>query len=229
VTHVEHHVAGAVAPPELGFAVQGAAPLAHAAVPTLVFTIAIEEAEGRPIRSVQLDVQVQIAARRRAYDAEAHARLFELFGPVAGWGSTLRTLLWMRSTLVVPPFAGATTAELHVPCSYDMEVLASKYFDALDDGAVPLEFLFSGTVFYTVPDGRLQVGRISWDREAGYALPVAVWKETLDRHFPGAAWLRLDKEHFDRLCAFKAGRALATWEDAVDALLPPAGGEDPDG
>jgi hypothetical protein len=214
---------GTVALPELAFAVQGAAPLARAAAPTLVFTIAIEEAGGMPVRSVQLDVQVQIAARRRTYDADSHARLFEVFGPVAGWGSTLRTLLWTRATLVVPPFTGATTVELPVPCSYDMEVLASKYLDALPGGLVPLELLFSGTVFYTGPGGMLQVSRISWEQEAGYALPVAVWRETMERHFPGAAWLRLDKERFDRLCAFKAGRALASWDDVVDALLPPDG------
>ena len=116
-----------------------------------------------------------------------------------------------------------------MPCSYDMEVLASKYFDALQDGDVPLELLFSGTVFYTGAGGMLQVSRISWEQEAGYAMPVAVWRETMERHFPGVAWLRLDKERFDRLCAFKARNALATWEDAVDALLPPPRAEGPDG
>jgi len=37
---------------------------------------------------------------------------------------------------------------------------------ALDDGEVPLEFLFSGTVFYSGDDGALQTMRISWDAEA---------------------------------------------------------------
>ena len=208
-------------PPELAFAVHGAAPREHAAVPTLAFTIGVEEARGAAIRSVLLDVQLQIAARRRAYDVRTHARLFEVFGPPAGWGAALRTLLWTRATLVVPPFTGATTVELAVPCSYDLEVLASKYLDALDGGDVPLELLFSGTVFYAGPGGMLQVGRISWEQEAGFKLPVAVWRETLDRHFRGTAWLRLRKEHFDRLAAFKSRNALPTWEAAVDALLPP--------
>ncbi len=214
----------ATAVPELTFAVHGAARLEHAAVPTLAFRIGIEELGGGPIRSVLLDVQLQIAARRRAHDAATHDRLFELFGPASNWGATLRTLLWTRATLVIPPFTGSTTAELAVPCSYDMEVLASRYLDALGDGAVPLEFLFSGTVFYAGAGGMLQVGRISWEQEAGFALPVAVWRETMDAHFPGAAWLRLDKERFDRLCAFKARNALPTWEAAVAALLPPEGG-----
>jgi hypothetical protein len=203
-------------PPELEFSVAGAARVEHAAVPTLRFALRV--AADAPVRSVLLDVQLQIAARRRAYDADAHDRLFELFGPPADWGTTLRTLLWTRATLVVPAFASETTVDLDVPCSYDLEVAASRYLDALRDGDVPLELLFSGSVFYD-QDGRLQTVRLSWEKEAQYALPVRVWKETMERYFKGTAWLRLRKESFDRLSAFKSRHALATWDDALDALL----------
>jgi hypothetical protein len=206
--------------PELAFAVRDAAPLEHAAAPTLRFALRIESMDGQAIRSILLDTQVQIAARRRGYDAAAHDRLFELFGPAESWGTTLRTLLWTRTTLVVPPFRGETVVDLLVPCSYDLEVAASRYFDALGDGEVPLEFLFSGTLFFGGPGGLLQAARISWEKEAEYRLPVAVWKETMERHFPGTAWVRLDRDGFDRLCAYKSRRALATWNDVVDALLP---------
>ena len=128
-------------------------------------------------------------------------------------------MLWTRASVVVPPFTAATTVPLDVTCTYDLEVAASRYFDALPDGEVPLEFLFSGTVFYSAPDGRLQTARISSEAEAGYRLPVAVWKDVMDHAFPDTAWLRLRKESFDRLCAFKSRNALATWEDAIDALL----------
>src|SRR5205823_4123563 len=116
---------------------------------------------------VLLDVQIRIAARRRAYDPGAHERLFELFGPVADWGTTLRTFPWTRATLVVPPFEGSTVVHLDVPCSYDLDVAASRYLDALEDGEVPLELLFSGSVFYA-EDGRLQTTRLSWEKEAEY-------------------------------------------------------------
>lgn len=202
--------------PELDFAVVGAARVEHAAVPTLRFALRVTA--DAPVRSVLLDVQVQIAARRRPYDAGAHDRLFELFGPSRDWGTTLRTLLWTRATLVVPAFAGETTVDLDVPCSYDLEVAASRYLDALGDGDVPLEFMFSGSVFYE-DGGRLQTVRLSWEKEAQYALPVRVWKETMARYFNGTAWLRLRKESFDRLSAFKSRNALATWDDALDALL----------
>lgn len=202
--------------PELAFAVEGAERVEHASVPTLRFVLRVERVGGGHVRSVLLDTQIQIAARRRAYDAAAHERLFELFGAPSGWGSTLRTLPWTRTTLVVPPFTDSTVVDVPVACSYDLEVAASRYFDALDGGEVPLEFLFSGTVFYGQP---LQAARISWESEAGYRLPVAVWKETMDAYFRGTAWLRLRKDSFDRLSAFKSRNALATWEDTLDTLL----------
>jgi hypothetical protein len=209
----------AIAIPQLAFAVEGAERLRHAAAPTLRFDLRID-GQGPAIRSILLDVQVQIAARRRGYDDAAHDRLFEIFGHEKDWGTTLRTLLWTRTTLIVPAFADSTVAPLDVPCSYDLDVLASRYFDALSDGAVPLEFLFSGSVFYTGPNGMLQTTRIDWQQEAEYALPVQVWKDTLEQYFKGTAWLRLPKESFDALVAYKSRNALAGWDDVVERLLP---------
>lgn len=200
--------------PELAFAVEGAERLEHTAAPTLSFALRIDSSG--PVRSLLLDTQIQIAARRRAYDDAAKERLFELFGPVEQWGSSLRTLLWTRLTSVVPAFSGGTVARLHVPCSYDLEVAGSRYFDALADGEVPLEFLFSGTVFYGTP---MQAARISWESEAQFRLPVRLWHETMDAHFPDSAWLRLAKDRYDRLSAYRSRHALAGWDEAIDALL----------
>ncbi|MEA2246954.1 MAG: hypothetical protein QOH46_1483 [Solirubrobacteraceae bacterium] len=205
--------------PELGFVVVEAERMEYAAVPTVRFGVEVQSVDGRAIRSILLDVQIRIAARRRAYDEAATDRLFDLFGPRENWGTTLNSLLWTRTTLVVPPFSERTVVDLPVICTYDLEVSATRYFDALGDGEVPLEFLFSGSVFYTGDGGALQTARISWEHEAQYRLPVAVWKETMDRHFPGAAWLRLPKDSYDRLCAFRSRRALASWDAVVDALL----------
>ncbi|MEA2267488.1 MAG: hypothetical protein QOC64_98 [Solirubrobacteraceae bacterium] len=210
--------------PELAFAVRDAERMEYAAVPTLRFALGIESVDGRAIRSILLDVQIRIAARRRAYDAAATDRLFELFGPRENWGTSLNSLLWTRTTLVVPPFTESTVVDLPVVCTYDLEVSASRYLDALGDGEVPLEFLFSGSVFYGGADGRLQTARISWEHEAEYRLPVAVWKDTMDHHFPGSAWVRLPKESFDRLCAYRSRNALPSWDAVVDALVP---GEEP--
>ena len=209
----------AVEVPALAFSVLGAAPVERAAAPTIAFSLRVDAPGGHAIRSVLLDVQLQIAARRRRYDADAEERLLELFGPVKDWGQTLRNLLWTRATLVVPQFSGSTVVDLPVPCTYDMDVLATRYLDALAGGEVPLEFLFSGSVFYAGAAGQLQATRISWEEDAEFRLPVSVWRETMERHFPGTAWLRLPKSSFDRLCAYKARNAFATWEQAVDELL----------
>ncbi|MBV9716667.1 MAG: hypothetical protein JOZ64_14905 [Solirubrobacterales bacterium] len=205
--------------PELRFRVDGSGSLPFAAVPTLRFALRVEADGGEPVRSVLLDAQIQIAARRRDYDPAAQERLLELFGAPERWASTLRTLPWLRTTLVVPPFTGSTVVELLVPCTYDLEVTASRYLAALTDGVVPLEFLFSGSVFFSSEAGKLQIARIAWDREIDYELPVAVWREMMDRHFRGTAWLRVDADRFGRLCAYKARHAFASWDAAIDSLL----------
>ena len=209
----------AASTPWLSFAVESAERVEHAAVPTLRLGLRVTAPPGQAIKSVLLDTQLQIAARRRRYDARAEERLFELFGAPAGWGATLRTLPWMRLTTIVPGFTGDRLVALDVPCSYDLHVAASRYFDALEDGDVPLELLFSGTVFAAGPGGMLQATRISWESDAEYRLPVRVWKETMEAYFGGTAWLRVRKDVFDRLAAYKSSRALPTWEDALDALL----------
>lgn len=210
--------AAAAAMPQLLFAVEDAVPERYSAAPTLNFALRIERAGGGPVRSVLLDTQIQIAARRRSYGEAEQAWLLELFGTPDRWATTLRTLLWTRTTLVVPPFSDATEVALAVACSYDLEASAANYLSALGDGEVPLEFLFSGSVFYTGPGGMLQTARISWEREAEYRLPVRVWREAMDRHFPGAAWLRLSRPAFDRLRAYKIEHGCRTLEDAVERL-----------
>ena len=208
--------AGAV--PELGFTVLGCEPLRHAAAPSLRFSLAID-AQGAAVRSVMLDVQLRIAATQRGYSEAEQAQLGDLFGEAHRWGDTLRNLLWTQATLVVPPFDGSTVVDLIVPCTYDFDVAAAKYLAGLHDGDIPLELLFSGTVFYVSAAGAIQINRISWNAEAAHRLPVRVWRETMDHYFPNAAWLRLHRDAFERLVAFRARNALTSWEAVVAALL----------
>lgn len=214
--------AGAV--PELSFEITGAHPVEHTAAPTIGFGLRIDAGHADRVRSVLLDTQIQIAARRRSYDAAEQERLYEVFGAPEGWGSTLRTVLWSRTTTVVPPFDATTEVELQVACSYDVEVAGAEYLAGLRDGEVPLEFLFSGTVFYAGPGGGLQAARISWEEDAEFRLPVAIWRQVMDRHFRGRTWLRLTQEHVDALHAYRARNALASWDDTVEALLSVAEG-----
>ncbi|MCA1729331.1 MAG: DUF6084 family protein [Actinobacteria bacterium] len=205
--------------PDLDFGVEGAEVLEYAAVPSLLFKLRIENLEEEPIRSVSLNTQVRIAATQRHYETAEQERLLEVFGEPHRWGTTLRSLLWTHTVLQVPRFSGSTVVDMPIPCTYDLEVVAAKYFYAVEDGEVPLEFLFSGTVFYAGEGGGLQVARISWEKEAEFRLPVRVWKEMMERYFPNSAWIRLRKDAFDQLYDYKVRMGLPSWEAAVETLL----------
>jgi Family of unknown function (DUF6084) len=205
--------------PDLDFGVEGAEVLEFAAVPSLLFKLRIENLEEEPIRSVALNTQIRIAATQRHYDAAEQERLLEMFGEPSRWKDTLRSLLWTHTVLQVPPFSGSVVVDMPVACTYDLEVVWAKYFYALESGEVPLEFLFSGTVFYAGQDGRLQVERISWEKEAEFRLPVRLWKEMMEHYFPNSAWIRLHRDAFDRLYDYKIRKGLPSWEAAVETLL----------
>jgi hypothetical protein len=208
-----------VAVPDLKFNLEGAEVADFAAIPSLVFKLRIENLEDEPVRSVALNTQIRIAATGRHYEAAEQERLLELFGEPSRWKDTLRSLLWTHTVLQVPRFSGSTVVDMPVACTYDLEVVAAKYFYALQDGEVPLEFLFSGTIFYAGEDGRLQTTRISWEKEAEFRLPVRLWKEMMDQYFPNSAWVRLRKDAFDQLYDYKVRKGLPTWEATVEALL----------
>jgi hypothetical protein len=205
--------------PDLEFGIEGAEVAQFAAVPSLFFKLRIENLEDEPIRSVALNTQIRIAAAGRHYEVAEQERLLELFGEPSRWKDTLRSLLWTHTVLQVPRFSGSTVVDMPVTCTYDLEVIATKYFYALEDGEVPLEFLFSGTVFYAEEGGRLQTARISWEKEAQFRLPVRLWKEMMDQYFPNSAWLRLHRDVFDQLYDYKVRKGLPTWEAAVETLL----------
>jgi hypothetical protein len=205
--------------PDLEFLVEGVEVRRFAAAPTLVFKLRIENLGGEPVRSVSLNTQIRLAVTRRHYEASEQARLLELFGEPHRWGETLRSLLWTHTVVQVPQFTGSTVVDMPVACTYDLDVVAAKYFHALEGGEVPLEFLFSGTVFYAGEGGGLQVDRISWEKEAEYRLPVRVWRDMMEHYFPNSAWLRLHRDAFDRLYDYKVRMGYPTWEAAVESLL----------
>jgi hypothetical protein len=209
---------------DLHFAIEGAEVLAYAAAPSLAFKLRVENRGGEPVRSVLLRTQIQIVPARRGYSPDEQAALYELFGRPAHWGTSLKTMLWANTVELLPGFSGSTLVDLPVACTYDFEVASAKYFHGVEDGEVPLEFLFSGSVFYDGPAG-LQVEQIPWDREAGYRLPIRLWQEMMARYFPNSAWLRVHRDVFDRLYAYKARWGLANWDMALERLLKAAAEE----
>jgi len=79
--------------------------------------------------------------------------------------------------------------------------------------------MFSGSVFYQGVEGALQVAQVPWDREANFRLPVTVWKEMMEMHFPNIAWLCLRRDAFDRLYEYKVRHGIPTWEQTIDRVL----------
>ena len=100
---------------------------------------------------------------------------------------------------------------------------ATKYLAGLQNGEIPLDLLFSGTVFYVGADGRLQVNRISWNAEASHRLPVSVWRNLMEENFPEAGWLRMHRDTVDALARYRHERGLAGWDAVVTTLLAEAG------
>jgi hypothetical protein len=205
--------------PDLHFRVEGAEVLEFAAVPTLLFKLRLENREGEPVRSVALNTQIRIVTTQRHYRAEEQARLGEVFGAPQRWGDTLKSLVWTHTVVFVPPFTGSTVVEMPVTCTYDFEVVSAKYLHTLEDGEIPLEFLFSGTIFYRGEDGALQIVQISWEKEVQFRLPVCVWQQMMAHYFPSSAWLRVQRDTFDRLYEYKVRTGLPTWEAALEQLL----------
>lgn len=208
---------------DLSFAVHGATPDRMALSPTLVFDLRVTTTSALPVHGLSVTCQIQIEPNRREHGPYEVLRLTELFGEKARWGQTLRPFVWGRSTVMVGPFRGSTGVSLPVACSYDLELAAAKYFQALETGDIPLLFLFSGTVFTEDEHGALAVQRVSWDCDARYRLPLAKWKALMDGHWPDAGWLRLDRRTLSALLQFKARRSLPDWDGTMHALLDAAG------
>jgi len=208
--------------PEPEFAISGSAHLAFAAAPTMVFAASAVDTTGIEIQSMSLSVQVMIDPARRGYDEPTRERLAELFGPPATWTPSTQGLAWARVTAGVPGFAGSTTFALEIPCTYDLEVAAAKYFYALRDGDVPLSFHFYGTVFYHGQDGRLQVTPVPWRMTAQYRMPIAAWRAMIAEHYPGGGWVRLHEHTLAALNARRARRGLPSFDACVVELLETA-------
>jgi hypothetical protein len=209
---------------DLNFRVDGAEPERMAATPTMRFKLHVAEALAAgaaptPIHTVALRCQIQIEPARRRYAPDEKRPLLDLFGTPDRWGKTLRPLLWTHASVLVQPFTVGTDMDLPVPCSYDFSLAATKYFDALKDGEIPLCFLFSGTIFYEGAGGGLQVTQIPWAKDAYFRLPAPSWKKLMDLYYPNSAWLCLRRDVFDQLGDYKASHGLATLEQALEALM----------
>jgi hypothetical protein len=205
---------------DLLFAVEGVDVERFGMAPTMIFKLRIANASPETtLQNVQLQCQIRIEATRRRYAPQDQERLTELFGETHRWDETLRSMLWTQTSVQVPAFDGACIVDLPVPCSFDFNVAATKYFYGLEGGEVPLAFLFSGTVFYRGADGFLQMDQIPWSKEAAYRLPVGTWQEMMEHYYPASAFLRIERALFDDIYRFKRRNGFTSWDQTLRALL----------
>lgn len=214
---------------DLVFDCLGARADRYAVSPSMAFSLRISDTSGQRVEAIALRCQIRIEPSRRRYSAAEAERLNDLFGETQRWAETLRPLQFTNVAIMVPRFTGSIEVDLPVLLSYDLEIGSTRYFAGLDGAEVPLLLLFSGTVF-GMADGRLQAQQVPWSKEASYRMPISIWREAIDAHFPNSAWVKMTRQTLDELQQFKTRQALPTWDATLRALLAraakPAGSAD---
>jgi len=205
------------------FTVLGMEAVAGALTPTLRFELHVVEPEGSEIHTIALTTHVQVEPAKRTYDAATRERLEELFGASDRWSATTQSFPWAKVSALVPGFTGSTTFHIEVPCTYDLELAAAKYFYALPDGEVPLDFHFNGMVLYAGEHDRLQVRPVPWSCTARWRMPVAQFKAAMTACYPGGGWIRLAPDTLDALQRRRAADGHHTFDALVAELLGDAG------
>ena len=207
---------------ELVFDCTGAWADRYAVAPTLVFSLRIAETTGEVVNAIALRCQFRIEPIKRRYSDAEGERLDDIFGERSRWGDTMKAMQFANVAQMVPSFTGSVDIEVPVPLTYDFDVATAKYFHGLEDGEIPFILLFSGTLFLRGETG-FSIEQVPWHKETYYRLPISVWREAMDVHFPGSSWLRLRVETLDALLRVKSRLGLPTWDETLDALLVQAG------
>jgi hypothetical protein len=209
--------------PDLNFRIESVAAVPYAAVPMVSFKLRVTNSNSEEvIHSVVLRAQIQIEVTRRHYTPQEQTALRDLFGEPERWSTTLKNMLWTHAAVTIPPFQKETTVEIPVPCTFDFSVGATKYFHGLQEGDLPLNFLFSGTVFYRGAEDALQVAPISWEKEAKFKLPLKVWRNVIDEYYPNTSWLCLRRDAFERLHEYKVRNGIPSWEEVIERMFAAA-------
>jgi hypothetical protein len=204
---------------DLDFTVQDVEVERHAVSPLLKFALRVTTQTDVAVLNVVLNCQIRIEPTRRIYGATEHDKLSDLFGTPERWGQTLQSFLWTHSNILVPAFEQECVVKLPVPCSFDFNIAATKYFHGIEEGDVPLIFLFSGSVFYRDAGDDLQIDQIAWTKESAFRLPVRVWCSMMDHYYPQTSWLCLRRDAFEQLYRYKRARGLPSFETALEELL----------
>ena len=175
--------------------------------------------------AIALRCQIRIEPFRRRYsDAEAE-RLHDLFGERQRWADTLKPLQFTTVSIMVPGFTGSTEVDaarpVHLRPGDRLDPVLRRWTTARSRCCC-----CSAGPSSARRDGRLQVQQVPWSKETTFRLPVSLWREAVDAHFPDTAWITMSRQTLDELSRFKTRHALPTWDATVAALLAQAGQEE---
>jgi hypothetical protein len=201
---------------DVSFSIVDARAKQNAASPTIAFRLRVTA--GTPVDAMVLRTQLRIEPQWRTYDQEEQALLGDLFGTPDRWHATLRTFAWADVSLVVPGFEDEAEAEIPVPCTYDFDQAATRFFDVVHSGAIPVRFLFSGPIFRSESSG-FSTERIPWSSESVYRMPVGVWREAMRACYGDEALIRIGLETLEKLRRYRALSGATTWDEVLERLM----------
>jgi len=181
--------------------------------------LGVSEPSDREIFTIALTAQINVEPARRTHDAATRERLVDLFGEPERWPATTHAFVWTTATTLVPSFTGAAMFTLPVLATFDLEVAAARYFHELPDGDAPLAFHFSGSILLRGEDGRVQIVSVPWSCSATWRMPVATWREMMQRHYPGRSWVAVQEDTVARLTRYRRDHGLHSFDACFDRLL----------
>lgn len=201
---------------DVTFSVVDARAKQFAASPTIAFRLRVTAA--LPVDAMVLRAELRIEPQWRTYDQEEQALLGDLFGTPDRWHATLRTFSWADVSLVVPGLREEIETEIAVPCTYDFDQAATRFFDTLHSGAIPIRFLFSGPIFRSGSAG-FSTERIAWSSECVYRMPVTVWHDAMRACYGDDALIRIGLETLEKLRRYRALSGATTWDEVLERLM----------
>ncbi len=165
------------------------------------------QARGRgALRARCLHGRARRSRSDRAREAPLRARR-----PASGWSSSsasagpdgARACTGPRVESCSSAFS-ARPVEVEVPCNYDLELAATKYFHSVEDGEIPLAFHINGSVYYQAMTGGCRSSRSPGTRSADYRWPSRSGSEMIDAYYPHRGWVPARAETLEGCDASKA-------------------------
>jgi hypothetical protein len=121
---------------------------------------------------------------------------------------------WTDIPVMVPAFDGETEVDVNVPCTYDFDVTATRFFSEQDGGEIPLRFFFSGSIFRRAQQS-FSVSMLSWQSECAYRMPLQVWRDAMKACYGDSVLIRIDRQTFERLIRDRIATGATSWDTVL--------------